>query len=102
HDGVAAYDISNPSEPKQIGYYDTYPENTDYYSYQGCWGLYAFLPYRNIIASDIKNGLFILDGKKVLDHHSGLISMLIGKNPVEEELEIFYFNGQQQKAVVTI
>jgi choice-of-anchor B domain-containing protein len=66
HDGVQVYDLRNPWAPEWIGYYDTYPENDTYFSYAGCWGVYPFLPSGTIIAGDIKNGLFLLDGSKVL------------------------------------
>lgn len=65
HDGVVAYDISDPANPVLIGYNDIHDQNTTYYSYNGCWGLYPFLPSGNIIASDITNGLFILDGSEI-------------------------------------
>ncbi len=61
HDGVQVFDISNPTNVTRIGYYDTYPDNpTDYSGYQGCWGVYPFLPSGRIIASDITYGLFVL------------------------------------------
>ncbi|MGQ0827726.1 MAG: choice-of-anchor B family protein [Bacteroidota bacterium] len=66
HDGVQIFDISDPANPQQIAYYDTYPQNIDYQGYQGCWGVYPFLPSGHIIASDMSNGLFILDGSLVL------------------------------------
>lgn len=61
HDGVAIFDISNPAQVRQLAYYDTEPNNTDYSGFQGCWGAYPFLPSGRIIASDVLNGLFILD-----------------------------------------
>ncbi len=65
HDGVVVFDISNPSLPVQYAWYDTYPQNTDYASYKGAWGVYPFLPSGNIIASDIDNGLLVFDGSLV-------------------------------------
>lgn len=62
HDGVQVFDISNPSNPKRVAWHDTHPQNIHYGSYAGCWGLYPFLPSGNIIASDMSNGLIILDG----------------------------------------
>ncbi len=92
HDGVQVYDISNPSNPKLLGWHDTHPQNTSYYSYTGCWGLYPFLPSGNIIASDITNGLFILDGKELkssvpLEPVPTSISIL--NNPVYNELAFY-------------
>lgn len=61
HDGVQVFDISNPSDVVLAAYYDTYPENTNYNGWFGAWGVYPYLPSGNIIASDILNGLFVLE-----------------------------------------
>ena len=60
-DGVQIYDISNPANPVRVGYYDTYPTLSGYSGYDGCWGVYPYLPSGKIIASDISNGLFVLE-----------------------------------------
>ncbi len=60
-DGLQVIDISDPSAPFTTAYYDTYPENNDYNGYVGCWGVYPYLPSGNILASDMQNGLFILE-----------------------------------------
>jgi choice-of-anchor B domain-containing protein len=60
HDGVQVFDISNPNNIEQVAYYDTYPDNTDYNDYFGCWGVYPFLPSGLIIASDMTYGLFVM------------------------------------------
>ncbi len=57
--GVIVYNIANPSNPVEVGHYDTYPgvNNTQY---QGCWNVYPYLPSGKIIASDIATGLYVL------------------------------------------
>jgi len=60
HDGIQIYDISDPANPVKAGYYDTQPNNTNYNGYKGSWGVYPFFPSKNIIASDINNGLFVI------------------------------------------
>ena len=60
HDGVQVYDISDPSNPFKAAFYDTEPGNVNYAGYAGSWGVYPYLPSGLIIASDVKNGLFIL------------------------------------------
>ncbi len=102
HDGVVAFDITNTASPKLVGYFDTYPENTSYASYKGCWGLYPFLPSGNIIASDMTNGLFILDGKQILHPGSATTSVNVLKNPVDDEIEFIYYNGMNQPATVSV
>jgi choice-of-anchor B domain-containing protein len=59
-DGVYLFDISDDSNPKVIAYYDTYPENTGFTGFQGCWGVYPYMPSGNIFASDMSHGLFAL------------------------------------------
>ncbi|MCB0546484.1 MAG: choice-of-anchor B family protein [Phaeodactylibacter sp.] len=65
HDGVQVFDLSNPDEVERVAYYDTYPENQNYSGYEGCWGVYPFLPSGNIIASDITHGLFVLSADSI-------------------------------------
>ena len=59
-DGLQVFDISDPSNPVKIAYYDTYiPVNTG--GYAGAWGVYAFLPSGKILISDVQSGLFVLN-----------------------------------------
>jgi choice-of-anchor B domain-containing protein len=83
HDGVAVFDISDKSNPVHVAYYDTYPANTDYSSYAGCWGVYPFFPSGHIIASDISNGLFIIDASSLLGVNQNL-------QPVENAANVYY------------
>lgn len=57
-DGVVIHDITHPYNMIRIASYDTYPSQTT--GYDGCWGVYPFLPSGTILASDITQGLFIL------------------------------------------
>lgn len=56
--GVKVLDLSNPANPVEVGWYDTYPESNS--SGTGCWGVYYFPASKIIVASDIKRGLFVL------------------------------------------
>ncbi|MEM0997720.1 MAG: choice-of-anchor B family protein [Bacteroidota bacterium] len=60
HDGVQVWDISNPTAPVRAAYYDTDITNTNYSGMRGSWGVYPYLPSGTIIASDVRNGLFVL------------------------------------------
>jgi hypothetical protein len=56
--GVRLVDISNPSSPNEVAWYDTYPSsNTN--NFNGCWGVYMF-PSGKIIGSDRNTGLYVL------------------------------------------
>ena len=57
--GLQIFDISNPSSPFKIGYFDTYLPN-NHNGYAGAWGVYPLLPSGNILISDIQSGLYVL------------------------------------------
>jgi choice-of-anchor B domain-containing protein len=57
-DGIVIHDITSPFNTIKVGQYDTYPGQT--IGYDGCWGVYPFLPSGTILAADITQGLFIL------------------------------------------
>ena len=57
-DGLRVVDITYPTNPVEVAFYDT----SDIEGvYVGNWGVYPFLDSGNIILSDIENGLFIVD-----------------------------------------
>ncbi|MBI2280172.1 MAG: choice-of-anchor B family protein [Bacteroidetes bacterium] len=58
-DGVVIHDVSDPSVMVEVGNYDTSPAFSGG-SFDGCWGVYPWLPSGNIIANDIENGLYVL------------------------------------------
>ena len=59
-DGVQVFDISDPANVTRFAYYDTYPDNVQYNGYIGCWGVYPFFPSGTIVASDMNNGLIMM------------------------------------------
>ncbi len=56
-EGVKVLDLSNPRDPVEVGYYDTYPQAGD--GFNGDWGVYPYFPSGNFVASDIQTGLYI-------------------------------------------
>ncbi|MDH3494010.1 MAG: FG-GAP-like repeat-containing protein [Acidobacteriota bacterium] len=90
--GIQVFDISEPSEPKKIAEYDTYPDEfappseekkaliDDTFdlicgseslqnllpdTYDGNWAVYPLLGTDRILAGDMKNGLFVLDATNI-------------------------------------
>lgn len=62
-DGIQIVDASRPNNLIEVGYFDTsFAEGA---SFDGCWGAYPFLPSGLILASDIQEGLFILQPEYV-------------------------------------
>lgn len=62
-DGVQVFNYDNPFNVKREAFFDTHPDDTSYFDFSpfdGCWGVYPFFSSENIIASDSKNGLFVL------------------------------------------
>ncbi len=57
-EGVQVLNITSPSNPQLVGYYDTYPGASG--GFQGNWGVYPLARSGNIYASDIEGGLFIV------------------------------------------
>ncbi|GHF79895.1 hypothetical protein GCM10017161_03880 [Thalassotalea marina] len=57
--GLTILDITDPTSPQEVGFFDTYPSFNNA-SFNGAWGVYPFLPSGNILVSDINSGLYVL------------------------------------------
>ena len=78
-DGVRIVDISDPTHLVEVGYYDTFPDNTGA-AFEGNWGAFPFTSSGYIYATDEDFGLFVVsfNGRKagrlsgkILDAQSG-------------------------------
>ncbi|OFZ61004.1 MAG: hypothetical protein A3D92_15420 [Bacteroidetes bacterium RIFCSPHIGHO2_02_FULL_44_7] len=58
-DGVTVHDVSNPNNMIELGSFDTSPSFAGD-GFNGCWGVYPYLPSGLIIASDIEEGLYVI------------------------------------------
>ncbi|MEM7261328.1 MAG: choice-of-anchor B family protein, partial [Planctomycetota bacterium] len=56
--GLRLFDISTPTEPQEIGFFDTYPPN-DNADIGGLWSAYPFLPSGTVIGSDRDEGILL-------------------------------------------
>ncbi len=56
--GVRAWDVSDPQNAVEVGFYDTNPDPGG--GFDGCWTAYP-MPSGRIIASDMLRGLFVLN-----------------------------------------
>lgn len=58
-EGLTVLDITNPTAPQRIGYFDTYPAGSPT-SFVGAWGVYPFFASGTIAVGDINSGLYLL------------------------------------------
>ena len=58
--GLRILDISNPEEPREVGFFDTVPFGDDTPGFAGAWSVYPYFKSGVIIVSSIKEGLFVL------------------------------------------
>ncbi|MES2514623.1 MAG: choice-of-anchor B family protein [Bacteroidota bacterium] len=113
-DGLYLYDISTPAITSIYGFFDTHPQHgtNDNFStnaYRGNWGAYPFLPSRIIIACDMQNGIFILEGDENYKLNVGLNEKPSGSslfsmfpNPASDQLFFAVANQQSKKINYTI
>jgi len=57
-EGVKILDISDPRNPAEVGYYDTFRPNA--FGFNGDWGVFPYFPSGNFVVSDIQSGLYVL------------------------------------------
>jgi choice-of-anchor B domain-containing protein len=58
-EGVHVLDVSDPTRPRLMGFYDTYPGASN--GFNGAWGAYVFPASNLIVVSDINGGLFVVE-----------------------------------------
>ena len=83
-DGLQVYDLTDPANPVQAGYYLTYT-GTPFQGYAGAWGCYPFLPSRRILISDMNTGLYVLDADEATGIQKDL-SFSVYPNPATSQL----------------
>ncbi len=61
-DGVRIIDVHRPENMVEVAYYDTWESPTGCHNgFSGCWGAFPYTGSNIVYASDINNGLYIVD-----------------------------------------
>ena len=58
--GLRVVNISDPANPKEVGYFDTHPSD-DNINYNGAWSVYPFFDSGVLAVSSYPEGLFMLE-----------------------------------------
>jgi choice-of-anchor B domain-containing protein len=58
-EGLTVLDLTDPRAPARIGYFDTFPTNSNP-GFVGAWGVYPFFASGTIAVGDINTGLYLL------------------------------------------
>ncbi|HVS19814.1 MAG TPA: choice-of-anchor B family protein, partial [Planctomycetota bacterium] len=56
--GLRVFDNTNPLQPVEVAWFDTWPEDDDA-KFNGLWNVYPYLPSGIVLGSDIDKGLFV-------------------------------------------
>lgn len=64
-DGLRIYDLSDPNNVTEAGFYDTYPGPAG--GFEGNWGAYPFLTTGKILVSDRATGLYVVQFDGAID-----------------------------------
>lgn len=88
-DGLQIYDLTDPKNPVQAGFYDTYP-GPDEQKYAGAWGCFPYLPSKRILVSDMQTGLYVLDANQILgvDGPATATTVQVYPNPADNSINI--------------
>ena len=58
-EGYRVFDVSDPTAPTEVAFYDTFPEGT--YGFGGVWSIYPYFPSGQVAVSDRNTGLYMVD-----------------------------------------
>jgi choice-of-anchor B domain-containing protein len=85
HEGMRVFNFSNPNQVYEEAYYDTSPLQAAYLTYQGCWGIYPFLPSGQILGSDMQEGLFVTSFPQAHLAEAAHQTLRVYPNPLQGE-----------------
>ncbi|MBN4066148.1 choice-of-anchor B family protein, partial [Candidatus Amoebophilus asiaticus] len=81
-DGITIVDADRPANLIEVGNFDTSPLSGG--GYEGCWGVYPFLPSGTVLATDRQEGLFVLTPNYIRGCYlEGTVTDVISGNTIQ-------------------
>ena len=98
--GVNIYLMDTLTKPKLIASYPTFDKPHTNSVYEGCWGVYPYLPSGNIIASDMNTGIFLLkpSSNLAISETQIISGVETFPNPFTNKVSIRFLSTQKQQA----
>jgi choice-of-anchor B domain-containing protein len=90
--GIKYVDLHVPTQPVELGGYDTHPNGTTGFS--GAWGIYAFDPRGYLYASDRGTGLYIVEYTPSGGTLSGIVTDASTDQPVPNAQIVLISEGE--------
>jgi len=78
-DGVQIVDVTDPTDLRRVGFYDTYKGGG---GFDGAWGVFNYFPSGTIVVSDIENGLVLVDHWEAAGAVSGVVTSAATSLPI--------------------
>lgn len=92
-DGLRVVDISDITQPTEVGYYDTYLPAGQ--GFNGDWGVYPYFASGSIVLSDLNSGLYVVRFDSVrAGGLNGVVSDLLSGLPVADVTVSFVEAGK--------
>lgn len=92
-DGITIHDMQRPNNLVEIASFDTHPHQNS--TFNGSWGVYPYLPSGLQLASDISEGLFVIQPTIVrAGYYEGLVRDASNLSPLNDVLVTIADNPQ--------
>jgi hypothetical protein len=64
--GLRILDISNPENPREVGFFKTAPYYDNGPGYNGAWSVYPYFKSGSIVVNSIEQGLFVVKHRPII------------------------------------
>lgn len=99
-DGVVILDIEDPTQPIEVGHYDTAPFAAPSGNYVGCWDIFPYFPSGTLVASNysLPPGMWLLrfNNAKAGQIKGTIIDFLSGESVPAVSVRVLGFSRQTQ------